>query len=124
MTRSPALAAAALALLGSFCSALPGCALTLALGLHAVGCAESSPGAPARAGQDADLEVRNRSHNTIHVYLDGSKVGSVDPDAERGFRVVTGSHEVTVRERGHDTRHVLGTFYFGLSNTVKVSYDG
>lgn len=86
------------------------------------GCYHHSPGTPVEVGQDADLVVHNDSINGLHVYVDGYEIGTVPSLGSAGFRVVTGVHDLSVRERRFYTRHDLGSCAFTLYAVVEVTY--
>jgi hypothetical protein len=71
--------------------------------------------------QSPNLVIDNRSHNTLHVYVDNSEIGEAAPNAKANFQILSGERLVEVRERGHTTRHSFGRIHFGF-NDVELTY--
>lgn len=98
-------------------------ALILAL-LLLPGCYYHSPGGYYYWTDDAELVVHNDSPEAIYVYVDDYPIGTVSAYDTVGFWVVTGTHEVSVREYGHTVRYDVGLFTFYDDTVVEVVWTG
>ncbi|HBP16591.1 MAG TPA: hypothetical protein DEA08_02200 [Planctomycetes bacterium] len=95
-----------------------------ACGLTSMGCGHSSGRQLSNgATVSPNLEVENRTQNTLKVYVDGGLIGEANPLSTAEFQILSGMRSIEVRERGHSTRTYLGDFYFGFDD-VKVTYRG
>lgn len=100
-------------------------ALALAVcGLTSMGCGHKSGRQLSNgATVSPNLEVENRTQNTLKVYVDGGEIGEASPLSTAEFQILSGLRSIEVRERGHSTRTYLGDYHFGFDD-IRVTYRG
>jgi hypothetical protein len=94
----------------------------LAFGVSTQGCShKSGRKLSPTSSRSADLVVKNKSLNSINVYVDGAEIGKIKDGDEGRFQILSGEREVEVREAGQVGRHSFGTIHFGF-DLVEVTY--
>ena len=94
----------------------------LAFGASTQGCAHKAGRKLSSTSEtSADLVVKNRSNNSINVYVDHAEIGKIKDGDEGRFQVLSGAREVEVREAGEVSRHSFGTIHFGFDR-VELTY--
>lgn len=94
------------------------------LGVTTLGCNnKSGRQLGTESSVSADLTVDNRSENTLHVYVDGGKIGEAPPFGVARFQLLSGYRAIEVRERGSDHVQDFGEIYFGFDE-VEITYRG
>ncbi len=92
------------------------------LGVSTQGCAhKAGRKLSSSSSTSADLVVKNRSNNSINVYVDHAEIGKVKDGDEGRFQILSGQREVEVREAGETGRHSFGTIAFGFDE-VELTY--